>query len=728
MKLREISWLVAAALLLGACGKKDVAKSPDKSPEVVETPAPAETAPPAPTPVPSVPALSPEERAARLGFVGHLPQDAGVVMSFYQANRSLNRIKASKLWGLADLPSGANQGDAAPSGPAALFNKEFTIALGKPVGEQTGHLLTLNRRMSYLQIRGLARALAQAARAGDASALEDSMSQYSTEMMAELLADPESGVALLEKLEMPPLYLAFRIEPEAREATSQQLAQLTEFVGMLGDVVEPVEVEKAGQTFAGYKISGAKISQSMTANREGMEQLLDKGMIDRLLAAIAKRDLVILSGTLGDHAMLFLGSSADSLAFAPDISESLASGDVLAFCDAHAAKDLVAMTYARKDALKQMIDAAGGISDMVNGLRDGLAESEGLGDTRDIEALLRMVSEQETALRGLASTEGGGMVAFLEDGLKIESFGGTDSGAVDWSASNKLNALGDAENVLLFANATGDAAYDEKAKAFFETMIETAYALAMKGAELPLQSPEMTRFKEMAGMFDKKLRPDAVVLWDALRGDASAALGAETAFVIDLNGSLPAVPGLPQALVDQAKFPRVSLVAPVTDRAKLASAWQGVNRGATGVLATISEMNGQDIPMQKPISSEKNGYTTWFFPMPFFNDDFVPSVTVGDQWFAASTSKNQALDLLAKAGKGEARSGLWLAFNFQALRVFANETLDLLEKYPDAIPLDESDRKMIRDLAAATEGLEILTAHSRRENGVLRTSIHFKTR
>jgi hypothetical protein len=728
MKLREISWLVVAALLLGACGKKEASKSPDAPAPVAEAPAeiPAETAPPAPKPVPSIPVLSPEERAAKLGFVGHLPQDTGVVMSFYQANRSLNRIKSSKLWGLADLPSGANQADTAPSGPAALFNREFTIALGKPVGEQTGNLLTLNRRMTYLQMRGLAKALAQAARAGDPSELEDSMSQFGPEIMAGLLADPESGVALLEKLEMPPLYLAFRIEPEAREATAQQLAQLTEFVGILGDVVEPVEVEKAGQTFAGYKVSGAKISQSMTANRESMEQLLDKAMIDRLLAAIAKRDLVVLSGMLGDHAILFVGPSADALTFAPDNGESLTAGDALAFCDAHAAKDLVAMTYARQDALKQMIDSAGGVSDMVNGLRDGIAESEGLGDTRDIEALLRMVSEQETALRSLASSEGGGMVAFVEDGLKIESYGGTDSGAVDWNASNKLASLGDAENVLLFVNATGDAAYDEKAKACFETMIETAYALAMKVSELPLQSPDMTRFKEMAGMFDKKLRPDAVVLWDALRGDASAALGAETAFVVDLNGSVPTVPGLPQELVDKAKFPRVSMIAPVTDRAKLTSAWEGVNRGATGILATISEMNGQDIPMQKPISSEKNGYTTWFFPLPFFNDDFVPSVTVGDQWFAASTSKNQALDLLARAGKGETRQGLWFAFNFQNLRVFANETLDLLEKHPDAIPLDESDRDMIRKLASATEGLEKLTAHSRRENGVLRTSIHFK--
>lgn len=679
---------------------------------------------------PAVPALSPEERAAKLGFAGLLPQDSGAIMSFYQTNRIINRIKGGKLWSLSGLPPAADAEEpAAVSGPAALFEKEFTIALGKQVGAQTGNLLTLNRRLGYLQMRGLARAMAEAARTGDAANIEATMSRYNMEMITGLLADPESGVALLEKLEMPPLYLAFRANtPEMRKSNAQQLVQLTEFLGMLGEVVEPVEVEKAGQSFTGYKIMGAKVSESMAEERADMEGQLDSAMIDRLLAAIAKRNLVVLSGTLGDHSVLFIGSSVDDLNFAPAVGESLAAGEALAFCDTNAAKDLVAVTYVRQDALKQMIDAAGGFSDMVDGLRDGLAESDGLGDTRDIETLLRMVSERETALRALAKAEGGGMVAFLEDGLKIESYGGTDSGAVDWSASNKLAALGDSENTVFFLNATGDAAYDEKAKACFEAVIETAYALAMKTAELPLQGPDMNSFKEMAGLFDKNFRPDAVLVWDALRGDAAAALGAETALVVDLAGSVPAVPGLPQELVDKAKFPRVSLVAPVTDRAKLASAWQGVNRGATGILARIGEMNGKEIPMQKPISSEKNGFTTWFFPLPFFNDDFLPSVTVGDEWFAASTSKNQALDLLARAGKGEARGGLYLALNFQALRVFANETLDLIAKHPDALPLDPDDMEQIRNLATALEDFDKLTAHSRRENGVLRTSIHLKTR
>jgi hypothetical protein len=146
------------------------------------------------------------------------------------------------------------------------------------------------------------------------------------------------------------------------------------------------------------------------------------------------------------------------------------------------------------------------------------------------------------------------------------------------------------------------------------------------------------------------------------------------------------------------------------------------------MLKEIGEMNGQEIPMQKPISSERDGFTTWFFAMPFFNDDFLPSVTVGDDWFAASTSKNQALDLLAMAGSGEPSMGLRMHVNFAALAAFANETLDVLAKNPDAMPLDEEDMEDIRKLAAAMEDFDKLTAHTRRENGVLRTSIHLKTR
>ena len=170
-------------------------------------------------------------------------------------------------------------------------------------------------------------------------------------------------------------------------------------------------------------------------------------------------------------------------------------------------------------------------------------------------------------------------------------------------------------------------------------------------------------------------------------------------------------------------------MAPVTDRAKLAASWQSINTSLTSVLAKVSEISGQEIPMQKPISSEKDGYATWFFSMPFFNDDFLPSVTVGDQWFAASTSKNQALDLIQKAAAGgETRSGLWFTMNFKALEKFAQETLRLLNENSEALGLSQSDLKDAENVITVLEDLDKLTVHARREGGVLRSSVHLKTR
>ena len=770
MKKRAIWWLFpAVALSLAACKKKEEVKAPEAVPPVASS---AQPAVPVPPPVAKTPALGADERAAKLGFVKHLPQDTEVVMAFHNGTKSAERIMSSRVWKLVQdemgmgmmgegrdlqpageemeeeefaLPETEQDADAIPEvadapeemeemaepvGPAALFGTEFTIALGKSTGEQTGNLLTLNRRMGYFQMRSLSKALVEAAKTGDYSSMQSAMAdQYGPELLKNLSSDPESGIALFEKLKMPPLYLAFRTKSADREGAAQQIASFTENLGMFEDIVEPVEVEKAGQKFAGHKISGAKVSASMAEDREELDAAMDPASVDKLIAAVAKRDLVVVSGTVGDYVVLFIGASVDELNFASDVSQSLAGSEALAFTDAYASKELAAVIYGQKAMLDTMMSAAGGIADMANGIRDGVAGSEGLGDTRDLETLLRMIGERESALLKMVSNESGGTVAFFEEGLKIESFGGVDKGAVDWKTPNKLASLGDSEDVVMFANMTSDAAYDEKFRAYVEALLETTYAMAMKISELPTEDEQMVQFKEMAKMFDGKFRGDVVSMWDTFNGDFNSSLGSESAFIVDLSGTMPAIPGVPQAVVDEAKFPRISMIAPVTDRAKLAGAWEKMNTGTTGILAKISEMTGQDIPMQKPISSEKNGYTTWFFPLPFFNDDFMPSVTVGDQWFAASTSKNQALDLVEKAAKGgETRNGLIFTMNFKAMQKFISETNKVMAKNSGDIGIGAEELEMMSKASTAMEDLDKLTLHSRREAGVLRTSIHFKTR
>jgi hypothetical protein len=744
MKKRAIWMLVPAVVLgLGACGKKEEAAKAPAAPSPVE--APAQPEPEAPAPVVEAPALSVEERAAKLGFAKYLPQDTEAVISFHNGTKAASRVKGSRIWklveeqmGIEGLEDAVEDDDkpadpAEPAGPAALFGTEFTAALGKSTGEQTANLATANRRMGYFQMRSLSKAFAAAAKSGDFSNMQEALEELQGEQLfKDLLADSESGVALIEKMKMPPLCIAFKAGGEKTAGASQQLAALVENLGMLGEMVEPVEVEKAGQKFAGHKISGAKLSEQMAEDREGIEETLDAAVVDKLLAAIAKKDLVVLSGTLGDYAVLFIGGSADDLSFATDTASSLVASDALAFSDAYVTKELAAVIYSQKESMDRIIAAAGGMSDMVGGLRDGLAGAEGLGDTRDIEALLGMVAERETALRKLAGNDTLGMVAFFEDGLKIESIGGTDSGALDWKSPCKLAPLGDSDDVVMFANMASGAAYDENMSALLEALMETSYAIAMKVSEAPIKDAEMAQFRDMAKMFDSKFRPDLVAMWDAFNGDFGSGLGNEMAFVVDLNGTVPAIPGIPQAVVDEGKFPRISMVAPVTDRAKIAGSWDKMNGGITSILKSVSELTGQEFPMQKPTSLGQDGFTTWFFQMPFFNDDFMPSVTVGDQWFAASTSKTQALDLVGKAAKGgETRNGLYFVMNFNSLRKFSGEMLKVVEKNSAAITGEEMTPEQSETTAKvieAMEDLDKLTVHSRREAGTLRTSVHFKTR
>lgn len=751
-------WLIipAVAVGLGACNKKEEVKAPEAPAPVAEAPVKPTPAPAIP-PAPKVPVLSAAERAAKLGFVKHLPQDTEVVLSFYNGSKTAERVKASKLWKLvekemgggmvdisddedikdeeAEKPAADKEAAAAadePAGPAMLFGTEFTMAMGKSAGEQGANLMKFSSRMNYFQMRGIAKAFVAAAKKGDASALEESLSnELSAELGMNLLKDPESGVKLLERMGMPPLYLGFRTTESQRAAAAQQVSAMVANVGMLGEMAEALEVEKAGQKFQGFKISGAKISETMAASRKAMEENLDAATVDQLLALVAKKDIVILTGTIGDYVVFFMGGSADELNLATAPEQSLVASNALAFSDAYASKDLAALIYGQKAAIDTLYASIGGLADITNGLRDGISGADGIGETRDLEALFQIVGEREAALRKLTTVDAAGTVAFFEEGLKIESFGGPDQGAIDWKTPNKLAHLGDSPDVVLFADMTVDAAYDEKFRAYFESLVETGYALAMKVTEIPVESEEVTKFKEMAKMFDGKFRTDMIALWDA--GDEfGSSLGKERAFVVDLKGGAPAVPGIPQNVLDKAKVPRISMVAPVTDRAKLSGSWDKMNTTLTGTLAKISEMTGQEIPMQKPMSSERSGNTTWFFPMPFLTDDFVPSVTVGDQWFAASTSKNQALDLIGKAtAGGETRNGLWFSMNFRALETYADETFKIVDENAEAITgagLTPEQKKHAKDAIKVLSDLDKLTVHSRLEGAVQHSSVHFKTR
>lgn len=794
MKMRSL-WVAvpAIALLSGSCGKKEQPPEQAAAPAAGQPAAPVSpTAPvtPPPAPAPVIPALTADERAAKFGIVKHLPKDTESFITVYNGSNASKRFKGTKLWSLIEDASGGALGgieepapeeeaDAAPadvekkedaaapdkpegeeakpgiakeaeiekeadtpsaepgsSGPGALLGQEVFVATGKGTGSQTANLMTVNRRSTYFQMKYLTKILFSAVKEGGMSDLTSAMTDLQKDAVIEVVKDPQSGIGLFEKMQMPPLYVGFKTLPADREMVAQQVASVIEFLSNAEDMVEPVEFERAGAKFTGYRLLGEKVAKSFGEDREEMDEAIGAEVADQLLAAIAKKNLIAVSGTLGDYVILFLGTTPEDCQLVAEAKDSLAATDELAFADAYASKDLAALLYGSKGMMETFHTAVGGLVDVVDGVRDGLAGGEGLGDTRDLEALLQLVGEREQALSKLTTTDTYGLVSFFEQGLKVETFGGGDTGALDWKAKPVLGGLGESSDVVLFANFTSDTTYDQKAKAYAESLVEATYAVAKKVSEVPVDSEELKEFKDGMKLFDEKFRVDTLALIDSLRGGFASGLGNESALVVDLKGAVPTIPGIPQVLVDKGRFIRASWIMPVTDRSKVSESWDKMNESTTRILKSVSELAGKEIPMQKPMSSEKNGFTTWFFSMPFFNDDFVPSVTVGDKWFIASTSKIQALELAASAGKQTTdRTGFWMSVKLDPIRSFGADWLKLVDENSAQVFADQEEKlSQFKSKKADIEkallvlgDFDAITANVRRESGVLRGSIHFKT-
>ncbi|MES2997539.1 MAG: hypothetical protein V4733_12090 [Verrucomicrobiota bacterium] len=751
MKIRR-TWLLVPPLVLALAACKKNEESTTTAP-AAESPAaltlPAHPLNPVPT-APVTPALTPEKRAEKLGFARYVPTDAEQFIAVYNGTKSVQRVKNSKIWKLitdiddttaeissvgaagdaVDAAADAEEaaGDTAADGPGQFFAGEISIILGKSSGEQLRNLFKLNETMSYYQMKGLVKTMSDAAKTGDASSASMA-SQFGPDLIKQIMNDPEGGLAVFEKFQMLPITVALRPADGKLEEASTQIGSLIGNLAALGPMVEPANKEVAGAKFTGYKILGTKLAEQATAARESLESMLDPASVDKIIASIAKKDIVVLGGTIGEYSVIYLGPSADQFNLASAPADSILGGNTLSFVDTYIAKDIAFLMHASKDAYGPMIKNSKGMSNIFNGLRDGFASSDGLGDTKRLQDLLKEAASREAALREMISVDVLDLVAFHEDGLRVEASGGGDNGALDWDAKNRLASLGSLPDVALFASYTADKEYKEKSIAYLETLTETAYAAAVKASELDIPEKDFTKFKQAMKIFDTDFRNDVVSIASTVTGELNEGLGRESALIIDLGGSVPPIPNIPKAIVDGGKFPRITVLAPVEDRAKLSAAWDKTTVAMTNILAKASKLVEQDLPMQKPVSSEKDGFITWFFPLPMMTDDFMPSITLNDDWFAMSTSKLQAVDLLNKAAASNSTdTGLTFHANFARIQEFCRLNLKLMEQNSAALKLDAADLKQATKIINAMDELDKLIVRVRKEGSDVRTSIHFKTR
>ena len=758
MKKYIIPFLFTGLLAFVGCNKKSTEPSSEAQAKV-EVPPPAV----------SDAEITPAERAAKLGFAQYLPANVSAYSAVINGSSVIDRMWKTPVGtvikerleqeGISfdDLSDPQAQMSGILQLGGAQYGEDYFVAYGESAPKVSKEVIEFSDRMSYYVGR-MAVYAGNAAVAG--KLFEENV--HPDKLLAELFTKPLKGlpanfIHMFREVDMPSYYQGVKVSGEdSRALVRDQLEAVPNFFSMIEVGVEPLVVERGGAQFEGYKFSGKKMQEELAEGQGGMRLVLEPGLkqfgmsqqeIDEFIKLIEAKTIVALVGEVHGYVVLFMGSSEDDFVLVDDVEDSLCASDKIKFTDDYLDNDL--FTYGFSDggmgydlsAIEKICYKLGG--SFAKGLSDQLAESDSLGNTQEIEVILDNIDKQARGLAAMFKEADAGYVAYLEDGIKVEMQGGSNMPQYDMQSAHTLAPISQGKGQVLFANWATDPQYNEGLMTLIDRFVEVSYLMSKQ--VLPLLASraaadegnaDFIQYNASLQMFDQMFSKDLLDVWQALRTNMAEGLGAETALVIDVNGSLPKVPMLPKAIIEGGKMPRVAYVSTVDDREKLQASWTRLNTALESLLKKASEMTGAEIPMQVPMSSEKDGLKTWFVPIPFQNDDFVPSVSVSDDLFFATTSKRfaEGLSSLAAKGGGESRQGVWLDVDMKVLHSYAEQWLKLIEEnaaeFMSDVELEDfnANKEMIETTLSALGMMDSLTYHMRQEDGVTRTSMHLKTK
>lgn len=753
MKKYIIPFLFTGLLAFIGCNKKSTEPSSESQAKVE-----------VPTPDVSDAEVSPAQRAAKLGFAQYLPANVSAYSAVINGSSVIDRMWKTPVGAVIkerleqegisfdDLSDPQAQMSGILQLGGAQYGEDYFVAYGESAPKVSKEVIEFSDRVSYYA----GRVAVYAGNAAVAGKMAEAMNDPKKVFAKPLKGLPADFIDMFREVDMPSYYQGVKVSGEdSRALVRDQLEAVPNFFSMIEVGVEPLAVERGGAQFEGYKFSGKKMQEELAEGQGGMRPMmapsLQFGMsqqeIDEFIKLIEAKTIVALVGEVHGYVVLFMGSSEDDFVLVDDVEDSLCASDKIKFTDDYLDNDL--FTYGFSDggmgydlsAIEKICYKLGG--SFAKGLSDQLAESDSLGNTQEIEVILDNIDKQARGLAAMFKEADAGYVAYLEDGIKVEMQGGSNMPQYDMQSAHTLAPISQGEGQVLFANWATDPQYNEGLMTLIDRFVEVSYLMSKQ--VLPLLASraaadegnaDFIQYNASLQMFDQMFSKDLLDVWQALRTNMAEGLGAETALVIDVNGSLPKVPMLPKAIIEGGKMPRVAYVSTVDDREKLQASWTRLNTALESLLKKASEMTGAEIPMQVPMSSEKDGLKTWFVPIPFQNDDFVPSVSVSDDLFFATTSKRfaEGLSSLAAKGGGESRQGVWLDVDMKVLHSYAEQWLKLIEEnaaeFMSDVELEDfnANKEMIETTLSALGMMDSLTYHMRQEDGVTRTSMHLKTK
>lgn len=559
--------------------------------------------------------------------------------------------------------------------------------------------------------------------------------------VARFVTDRNRAFKLLKGLEIVPLYAGFKVSDKEKrdeliKVIQEGLNEPIEF--------QPEEKDKqffsavksdVERGFSGFKLSGVNLVRSLRDGEDEKDIIKDLGqeLYDESMNEIAKHQLVLMAGVVGDYIVFYAGKSEGDIRFAPSAEESLLVNPEIDFALNYADKDLKGLVFFSDTAMKGIHELRSELAIVAKAYTQVVEDSDYFGDISGIQKLIHTVGEKSELLFDLLPRTRLGVVMYLEDGFKMESYLGEDASVFDLDAKRKLAVMANHEGAILTGNWVLKPKFSEKFSELLELATTTAYNVFQLAVEQDVHDDEWLEFASNFRVADSEFSDDLVRLYRAMQFSLDG-LGSEHAIMLDFKGRMPsAVAEVPELMKEHGVIPRFSYATVVTDRAKLSAGWDKMSAASKDVGNGVGKLIREEITMPTPVKSDEAGIDLWSYDLEYWDHDFKPTLALNDKLFFLSASPGYIQELAEKKTE-PTELGAELVIRLDPVRDGANHWLKVFEEHGKEFL---SERELaefqamvpqIKSFIEVSKQVEKLDIYTRKVDGEIRNTIHIQTK
>ncbi len=625
--------------------------------------------------VPQSPALTADQRAAKLGDMALLPADTEMYLSLPHIDQTVANLQTSPL--MAPLMMLMQQkGIQLNSLPVT----SFTVATGP------GSSALLAK--SYIT---LLQALPH---------LCNSMGKtHMTETVS--LETLDASVQSLAASPLPPVTVIAGIDPQMAAMAPMFFEQMKQKAAASSDpTAQWHEATYAGLNWQGAKLIGKELAAHL---REEAQDDAHAAMLNGIADKLATRDFYLLATVKDNKVILtFTENPEKDIKIAATPAESILATNKVAFADARMDKNPDMLCYIDAAFTKNILDA------LTNGTLAAITPQQ--------QAFMMQSAK-------MATPAASSMIVWADKGVHFEAING-NSTAIDLDSPLRLIGLADKPETILYT----EGALSTPGQQMLAAQFNSAFDLLVKASNKKAPTDPNT--------ITIDLTPPQQVL-EMFKGylQAFSALNGRYALLMDNKGTMPDAAKLHPAYgpyLDGFALPRLALYAGVSDRAAIGNAWTTIETAGKQLLA---QSNRPNVRWPEQTVQQAGGITNYSFNNEAGNvaeNGINPLaaglsnvfVSISDKSWAIGGSPDYTSSVVATADNpiSSGLNGSVFALRFAPIQEMLNKDLPILQQ------MGINTLKAQGIMSFIFSQVDGLYATMNRQGDTIRTHYYFKTK